>query len=259
MAGKINRWNMIKPKLLRALVPTPLKASHVELSLIASAHDEPGHPTEWLLETSLRAIEAARSVQLDDISSRIKDGPDYPSVWPGEHYKLLAGFVRALQPVTIVEIGTFRGLSTLALAKYLPAGGKVVTFDVVPWHQVETTAFRESDFDGPIRQINEDLADLGTARRHADLLCSADLFFIDAAKDGVMERHFLANLETLGLKPDTLVIFDDTRLWNMLDIWRDIRYPKLDLTSFGHWSGTGVIHWNPSSGRRGRAGTSNDG
>jgi len=42
------------------------------------------------------------------------------------------------------------------------------------------------------------------------------------------------------------VLFDDIRLWNMLDIWRSIDFPKLDLTSFGHWSGTGVVQWNPA-------------
>ena len=90
--------------------------------------------------------------------------------------------------------------------------------------------------------------------RDAQLLCfrsdgklrSADLFFIDAAKDGVMEHHFIKNLKAIGLKPNAVVLFDDIRLWNMLDIWRSIDFPKLDLTSFGHWSGTGVVQWNPA-------------
>jgi len=41
-----------------------------------------------------------------------------------------------------------------------------------------------------------------------------------------------------------LVVFDDIRQWNMLKIWRDITRPKIDLTSFGHWTGTGIIDWN---------------
>lgn len=35
----------------------------------------------------------------------------------------------------------------------------------------------------------------------------------------------------------------DIRLWNMPAFWRDVPLPKLDLTSFGHWSGTGVGQW----------------
>jgi hypothetical protein len=38
-------------------------------------------------------------------------------------------------------------------------------------------------------------------------------------------------------------MFDDIRLWNMLRTWRTINRPKLDLTSFGHWSGTGLVDW----------------
>jgi hypothetical protein len=30
----------------------------------------------------------------------------------------------------------------------------------------------------------------------------------------------------------------------MLDIWYNLDKPKLDLTSFGHWSGTGLVEWN---------------
>jgi hypothetical protein len=38
-------------------------------------------------------------------------------------------------------------------------------------------------------------------------------------------------------------MFDDIRFWNMLRIWRNVAAPKLDITSFGHWSGTGLVDW----------------
>jgi hypothetical protein len=31
----------------------------------------------------------------------------------------------------------------------------------------------------------------------------------------------------------------------MVDLWRRIPYPKLDATSFGHWSGTGLVLVDP--------------
>jgi hypothetical protein len=34
---------------------------------------------------------------------------------------------------------------------------------------------------------------------------------------------------------------DDIRFVNMVDNWNAIASPKLDLTSFGHWSGTGLV------------------
>ena len=39
-------------------------------------------------------------------------------------------------------------------------------------------------------------------------------------------------------------MFDDIRLLNMIEQWRALPRPKLDLTSFGHWSGTGLVDWN---------------
>ena len=237
---------MLKPKLLKQLLPKPVKAEQVEVSMVASMHDEPAVPTAWLLDVCLRAAEAARTANLSEVSQRIKDGPDYPGIWPGEHYKLLAGFVKYLKPKTVIEIGTFRGIGTLALAKYLPETGMIATFDPVPWNKVATTALRQSDFCDRFVQFNDDLADLRAVEKHQSLLRSADLFFIYAAKDGVMEHHFIRNLKAIGLKPNAVVLFDDIRLWNMLDIWRSIDFPKLDLTSFGHWSGTGVVQWNPA-------------
>lgn len=44
-------------------------------------------------------------------------------------------------------------------------------------------------------------------------------------------------------KTAPIVMFDDIRLWNMLAIWWRLDRPKLDLTSFWHWSGTGLVDW----------------
>ena len=44
-----------------------------------------------------------------------------------------------------------------------------------------------------------------------------------------------------------LILLDDIRLWKMLKIWREISMPKLDLTSFGHWSGTGIVQSKPGN------------
>ena len=91
----------------------------------------------------------------------------------------------------------------------------------------------------------DDLVSAAGFERHRALLESASLVFVDAAKDGVMERVLLERFESLRFRRPTLVVFDDIRVWNMLSIWRDVRRPKLDATSFGHWSGTGMIDWEP--------------
>jgi hypothetical protein len=29
----------------------------------------------------------------------------------------------------------------------------------------------------------------------------------------------------------------------MLRFWRELKKPKLDISSFGHWTGTGMVMW----------------
>lgn len=222
----------------------PVKARHVELSLILSADDDISRPSQSLLALSIEAISKAREITLEDISSRVLAGPRYPDVWPGEHYKLLAALVVCLGTKSVVEIGTGGGLSSLCMKKYLPADGSLVTFDLVPWRAVSGTALSEDDFkDGRLLQLTDDLSTpLGLAKNY-DLLRNAGLVLIDAAKDGELETLLINNLKNVMFTKCPIVVFDDIRLWNMLKIWREISAPKLDLTSFGHWSGTGLVEW----------------
>ena len=62
-------------------------------------------------------------------------------------------------------------------------------------------------------------------------------------KDGKQEELFLKNFKKLGLKDGTLLFFDDIRVWNMIKVWHEIDMPKIDITSFGHWSGSGIVEW----------------
>lgn len=235
----------LKSRITGAVLPPPVDVRHAEYSMLFSADDEPHRPTERLLDVALSAVQAARTVDVSSLAARVPSGIRYAEVWPGEHYKLLGGLVRALQARNIVEIGTATGLSALTLLLELPAGGKVTTFDVVRWPQyVDGTVLTEKDFaDGRLVQVIDDLQQPAVVERHRELLESADFIFIDAAKDGVMEQKFIDNLKPLRFKNAPIVMFDDIRVWNMLAIWRRLDRPKLDLTSFGHWSGTGLVDW----------------
>lgn len=212
--------------------------------MLFSADDDVG-PSERILELALAAAQAARTIDLSSVSSRVVRGPRFPDVWPGEHYRLLAGIVEVLKPRLVVEIGTATGLSALTLLERLSEDGRIVTFDVVPWRGVPDAVLRSEDFaTGRLAQHVDDLADPAVSARHRALLEDADLLFVDAAKDGRMERRFLELFDGLAFVNRPVAVFDDIRLWTMLDIWRGIRRPKLDLTSFGHWSGTGLVDYS---------------
>jgi predicted O-methyltransferase YrrM len=225
-------------------IALPVRAAHVELSAISSAIDDPGKPSQRLLDVALQAVGYARTASMANVVQRMRHPPYYPDVWPGEHYKLLAGLVAAIQPRVVVEIGTATGLSALAILSAMPRYSRLVTFDIVPWQHFADTHLREEDFrEGTLVQEIADLSDPRAVQQHANLLRSADFIFLDGPKDGIFERVLLQRLNELGLPKGLLVMLDDIRVWNMLAIWREICRPKLDLTSFGHWSGTGLIDW----------------
>ena len=236
--------------MFRLVHPPPAGCEDGRYSMILPMHEDAvsSHPSSALLDISLAAIEHARTVNLDDIGSRMRAGPRWPEYWPGEHYKLLAGLVIALRPRTVIEVGTFTGLSALALKKFLPEDGVLTTFDITEWNAFSQTCLNESDFDnGQLIQRIADLSDAQEMKKHQELLQMADLIFVDAPKDGVFEPRFLQNLEEVEFHKPPLVVFDDIRLWKMLAVWRGITRPKLDLTSFGHWSGTGLVLWERRS------------
>lgn len=231
-----------KKPSLKNLLPPPVKAEHGEYSMILSARDKPAMLTPQLLNLSLKAIEYAGSVDLGEIITRNDQAREYGNLWPGEHYRLLAGLMLALKPSTVIEIGTSTGLSALCLKRYLPTNGKLATFDITPWRQYPNSLLREEDFED--KQLIQHVADLSAQdemQKHNSLIQDAEFIFIDATHDGLLEQRILSNLERVKFRNKPFILFDDIRVWTMLKMWREIPYPKIDLTSFGHWSGTGLV------------------
>jgi hypothetical protein len=102
--------------------------------------------------------------------------------------------------------------------------------------------FDKSDFEsGRISQIIGDLSEDAIFEKNIDVLNSADVIFMDAPKDDLFEYRMAKNLSMLSRKTFKLLIVDDIQFVNMIDFWRSISSPKLDVSSFGHWSGTGIV------------------
>jgi hypothetical protein len=222
--------------------PVPAESRDHYPSMIFSVYDQAPPPSKRLLDLSMKAIRLILDgkINLDDIAAR-PNIPNWFTVWPGEHYKLLAALVVELGAKNVIEIGTDAGLSALAMKKYLPADGKITTFDLRPWNTIDYTVLTEADFaDGRLAQEHDNLQEPEAIARHRDLIESADFIFCDAPKDGVFEYALLGHLRKLAFKNRPIMLFDDTRLWSMLRFWRILPYPKLDLTSFGGWEGTGI-------------------
>ena len=195
------------------------------------------------MDISLKAAHTAQKDDLEGLAQRNIHLPDaiYYSVFPGEHYRLLHSLTKILQPQNIIEIGTFTGMGSASLLEGMPLDGKLITFDVVGWDQFETHINPEAFQSGRITQYLDDLSARDTFEKYRSVFGQAQMIFCDAPKDGNFEPRFLSRLSEVRFESDCLLILDDIRLLNMIDIWRSIKSPKIDLTSFGHWSGTGLV------------------
>lgn len=200
-----------------------------------------------MLELLIEAAQTARLTSLDDVAGRCDaEYAGYVRRWPGEHYRLLTALVSVLRPSLVIDVGTFQGHSALALL----AGSettRVITYDVLPASEIAGSILKAEDLqDGRIEQRVGDLSDPGFLATQWEALRSADLLFVDGPKDGRFEYVF-RDLVLPGLTDRRRVlVFDDIRLLPMVELWRSLPYGRLDATSLGHWSGTGLLETRPA-------------
>ncbi|MGW3742122.1 class I SAM-dependent methyltransferase [Streptomyces sp. NPDC005146] len=227
-------------RVVRENLRPTFTARHVEWSPLASVVDLTPQPSRELIEISLRAGRTALDVDLSSLHDRAGGADDarFLDVWPGEHYRLLAALVKVLEPRTVVEVGTFRGMGTVALAHFAP--GRVITYDVIAHDDFAGSCLRAEDRDRGVEQRIGDLSDPSYFASQLDDLRDAELIFIDGPKDGTFEFR-LAELMLKHLSgSDALLVFDDIKLPRMVGFWRWLPLVKLDATSLGHFTGTGL-------------------
>ena len=230
-------WRLYRAHGLRHRPRGPLDGPHNEWSVIRTVTES---PPRHLVDLALRAVGGARDWPLASVSERLPERKEI-EIWPGEHYRLLPALAQEWGALLVVEIGTYRGASALALAT-APSVERIVTFDIAPWDSFAPTYFTAGDFGTRLEQRLGDLSEPSFFSSNEQLLQSADLIFIDAPKNGIFEPQFLKLLFATPPTTNQLLVFDDIRVLTMIELWRDLELPSLDLTSFGHWSGTGIVH-----------------
>ena len=210
---------------------------HVISSIFCSLDDDLS--TQQFKDYELIA-EAIKFAALNPISPDF----EYANIFPGEHYRILAGLIKVLKPSTLIDIGTYRGCSSRVMLDYSEPEATVSTFDLYDYQSFDWTVLTEQDFTcGRLTQHLSDLKNVSEFEKHRDLLESADFIMLDGPKDDEFEQIFL-NL-CCRLKPfnrPRWLLIDDIRFENMVHLWRSIKSPKLDISSFGHFSGTGLVN-----------------
>lgn len=211
---------------------------HFEPSIIYSKEDAKYSPA--LITLVADSAKLASNITLSCGKDNLPDSK-YLNVFPGEHYRLLNAMVKTSNAKKVVEIGTYTGMGSLALKAGLQ-DVIVTTFDIIPWERLGVPShFDKSDFDGSLHQIIGDLSNNDFFERHKDILNEADLIFMDAPKDDKFEYAMASQFAKLEKKKYKILILDDIQFVNMIDFWRSIKSPKIDASSFGHFSGTGVV------------------
>ena len=157
------------------------------------------------------AVAASTPHPLDDLFERLasetRERTTAPQMMVGPlEGRFLELLVRLTRARRVLELGTFTGWSSLAMASGLPPDGRIVTCDVDP--EAQEIARRYAQEAGVADRIDYRLGPaLETIRTLEGPL---DLVFIDADKEGYLDYYEA----TLPLLADEGLIVADNVLWS---------------------------------------------
>lgn len=152
-----------------------------------------------------------------------------------EHYKLLAYLSKVLNCKNLVEIKTGYTLGTTALS--YSSDKTVHSYDIYSWLPDNETTIEQKQ---NVKLYVTDYLD------HVDnMIKDCDLIVIDIDHTGITEKALLDALR--NKKYQGIVLLDDTNLnQDMKKFVESIPEKVIDITSYGHWSGTHLVVFNPS-------------
>ena len=144
-----------------------------------------------------------------------------------EHYRLLIYISHLYENQTLLDVGTYHGSSALALG--MNPLNQLKSFDLL--RQPEIDHINESNIEFKLENILEN---------NDELILSAPFIMLDTDHEGPFEYAFYNHLKKINYKG--LLFLDDINLNDpMKEFWNHIVEEKYELTSKGHWSGTGIV------------------
>ena len=146
-----------------------------------------------------------------------------------QEYHLYSYLSTFFDNTTILDIGTFNGRSAIALSHN--STNKVISYDIVDMiKNPEHIIYTKPNIEFRIKNVLDDL--------NEELISQVHLITLDIDHFEVAESEIIRRLEELQFSG--ILLLDDIhhRLWNQ------ISHPKIDITPYGHWSGTGIVFMN---------------
>ncbi|HVA31781.1 MAG TPA: O-methyltransferase [Gaiellaceae bacterium] len=156
------------------------------------------------------AVSAQAAGLFERLDAETRETQEFPQMSVGQlEGAFLSFMVFMKKPRRVLEIGTFTGWSSIAMASALPPGGRLVTCD----RNAETTAIarRYAEEAGVADRIEYRVGP--AAETLAELEGPFDLVFIDADKEGYVDYYEAV----LPLLADDGVILADNTLFALLD------------------------------------------
>lgn len=147
-----------------------------------------------------------------------------------EHYRMLMHLAYCYDNVQIADIGTYRGASAIALSQN--SKNKVFSLDVgVFRNQISAS------------NIEFCIGDFKTDTKIQENILKCPLIFLDIDHMYTNEIWFYNFLKQNNWKGT--MFCDDIYLSDeMKRFWQEIDLPKIDITQYGHFSGTGVVQFD---------------
>lgn len=144
-----------------------------------------------------------------------------------EHYKLLAYFSTLYENSILLDVGTNRGCSSLAMA--YNSTNKVESFDL----------YELKELSGYPSNINYHIGNV-TDTAYSTLVKESKCILLDTEHDGIFETEFYNYLR--AIKWEGVLLLDDIKLNDkMIRFWSNIVEEKYDITHLGHATGTGMV------------------
>lgn len=157
-----------------------------------------------------------------------------------EPYRLLYYFANLFNDSIIIDLGTSNGGSAIALSHNKT--NQIFSFDIVDRCQ---TSFlqNENNFENMPSFSNVDFIVTEDFRKYLGIILKSPLIYLDIAHDGIWENILFELLIKYNYKG--IMILDDIHEFPELKkFWNNISIKKIDLTKYGHWSGTGLIDFS---------------
>lgn len=150
-----------------------------------------------------------------------------------EHYRLLIHLGFLYNNIQIADIGTYRGASAIALAQN--QNNKIYSVDLI----------YDCGFI-PMKNIEFATGNFNTDKDIQENILKSSLIFLDIDHlytNEIKFYNFLVENKWKGV-----MFCDDINLNSeMKKFWNEVSHKKMDVTKYGHWSGTGVIFFDETT------------